>query len=62
MLATMLPSHAGDDVAGLTWPRHDEDAESCWRRCCRVVLVTTLLSPVGDGATESCAEDAESCY
>jgi hypothetical protein len=29
MLVTMLPSHAGDDDAEATWPRHDVDAESC---------------------------------
>jgi hypothetical protein len=28
-LVTMLPSHAGDDIAGVTWPRCDIDAESC---------------------------------
>jgi hypothetical protein len=29
MLATMLLIHAGDDAVGVTWPRRDEDAESC---------------------------------
>jgi hypothetical protein len=31
MLATMLPSHAGNDAVGVTWPWCDEDVESCWR-------------------------------
>jgi hypothetical protein len=39
----MLSSHAHDDAAGATWPRRDVAAESCWRQCCRVMLVTTLL-------------------
>jgi hypothetical protein len=30
MLAIMLPSCAGDGAVGLTWPRYDGDAESCW--------------------------------
>jgi hypothetical protein len=58
---TMLPRHASDGAAGVTWPRCDVDAESCWRRCCwgggvtvqyicRVNLVTMLLSHAGDGA------------
>jgi hypothetical protein len=25
MLATMLMSHAGDDIAGVTWPQRDID-------------------------------------
>jgi hypothetical protein len=29
MLVTILPSHAGDDAAGVTWPQRDVDAESC---------------------------------
>jgi hypothetical protein len=29
MLATMLSSHAHDDVAEVTWPWCDVDAESC---------------------------------
>jgi hypothetical protein len=34
MLATALSSHVGDCVVEATQPRHDVDAESCWRRCC----------------------------
>jgi hypothetical protein len=40
MLATMLSSHVGDDVAEETWPRRDVDAESCWRHCYRGDLAT----------------------
>jgi hypothetical protein len=29
---------------------------------CRVMLMTMLLSPTGDGAAESCDEDVESCW
>jgi hypothetical protein len=29
MLATVLPSHAGDDDIGATWLRRNVDAESC---------------------------------
>jgi hypothetical protein len=42
MLVTMLVSHAGDDADGATWPQHDEDVESCWQRCYRVMLATVL--------------------
>jgi hypothetical protein len=28
MLMTVMPSHACDNAAGVTWPRHDVDAES----------------------------------
>jgi hypothetical protein len=38
MLVTMLPSHAGDGTAGVTWLQRDVDVESCWRQCCRVML------------------------
>jgi hypothetical protein len=31
MLATVLLSHAGDDVIRVTWPQREVDAESCWR-------------------------------
>jgi hypothetical protein len=65
MLAMMLLSHAGDDVAGETWSWCDVDTESCWRQCGRAMLATTLLgrlgrstmkmsSHVGDGAAKSC--------
>jgi hypothetical protein len=30
MLAIILPSHASDDAAEVTWPRCGVDAESCW--------------------------------
>jgi hypothetical protein len=30
MLAIVLSSRAGNDTVGVTWPRRDEDAESCW--------------------------------
>jgi hypothetical protein len=30
MLATMQPSHAGDDTAEATRPWRDVDAVSCW--------------------------------
>jgi hypothetical protein len=42
MLAMVLPSHARDGIAGATWPRCNIDVESCWRWCCRVMLVTVL--------------------
>jgi hypothetical protein len=31
MLAAVLPSHASDGVAKVTWPRRDIDVELCWR-------------------------------
>jgi hypothetical protein len=42
MLAIVLSSHVGDCVVEVTRPRHDVDAESCWRRRCRVMLVMVL--------------------
>jgi hypothetical protein len=42
MLTTVLLGHAGDGTIGVTWSWHDVDAESCWRRCYRVMLVTAL--------------------
>jgi hypothetical protein len=30
-LAMMLSSHAGDDVAEVTWPQCNVDVKSCWR-------------------------------
>jgi hypothetical protein len=66
MLATMLPSHAGDGATEATWPRRDINAESCWlrryrgnlaaSRCRgRVMLATMLLSLASDGAaTQGC--------
>jgi hypothetical protein len=42
MLAIMLLSHAGDDVIEVTWPRCDEDIDSCGRHCYRVMLAMTL--------------------
>jgi hypothetical protein len=41
-MATVLLSHAGDGAVKTIWPWYDVDAESCWRRCCRVMLVMTL--------------------
>jgi hypothetical protein len=32
MLAIMLPRHVGDGVVGVTWPRRDVNAESCWQK------------------------------
>jgi hypothetical protein len=60
-LAMKMPSHADDGAA-----------ESCWQRCCRVLLVTALLNPVmkmlshaGDDAARvtwpRCDVDTESC-
>jgi hypothetical protein len=48
------PSHTSDGTAEVTWPRSNVDVKSCWQRCCRVMMVTALLSPAGDGPTESC--------
>jgi hypothetical protein len=64
MLAIMLPSHANDDAAGVTWLQRDVDVKSCWRQNCRVMLATTLpgrlgrdvmkmSNHVGDGAVEA---------
>jgi hypothetical protein len=30
MLMMVLPSHAGDGVVGVTWPRRDVDIELYW--------------------------------
>jgi hypothetical protein len=58
MLATMLPSHAGDGTAEVTWPRCDVDAESC--------LVMVLLSHADNDATEATWSwrdvDVDSCW
>jgi hypothetical protein len=50
----MLTSHAGDGVVKVTWLWCTVDVESCWRQCCRVMLVMALPSPASDGAVESC--------
>jgi hypothetical protein len=42
MLASMLPSHAGDGAAEATWSRRDVNAESCGQQCYRVMLVMVL--------------------
>jgi hypothetical protein len=47
MLVTALPSHAGDGAVGATWLRHDVYAESCGRRCNRVMLAMELLGQFG---------------
>jgi hypothetical protein len=49
MLAMVMPSHADDGTAGVTWLRRDVDADSCSRRCYRVMLVTTLPGRLGRG-------------
>jgi hypothetical protein len=49
MLVTMLSSHAIDGTARAIWPPRDVDAESCWRRCCRVMLAMVLLGRLGRG-------------
>jgi hypothetical protein len=41
-MATVLSSHASDDATGVTWPQCDVDVESCWWRCCRVMLTTAI--------------------
>jgi hypothetical protein len=46
----VLPSHAGDGVAGATSLRRNVDVESCWWQCCRVMLVTMLPRRLGHGA------------
>jgi hypothetical protein len=48
MLTMALPSPAGDGAT----KSYDEDAESCWRRCCRVMLAMTLLGQHGHDAME----------
>jgi hypothetical protein len=47
MLEIMLSSHTGDDATEATWPWRDVDAESCWGRCCRVMLVIVLPGQLG---------------
>jgi hypothetical protein len=47
MLMMVLTSHAGDDIAEASWLRGDVDTESCWQRCCRVMLVMTLSMRLG---------------
>jgi hypothetical protein len=65
MIVMVLPSHADDGAARVTWPWRDVNVESCWRWRCRVMLVMALpgrlgygtmsmLSHAGDSATESC--------
>jgi hypothetical protein len=73
---TTLPSDAGDGAIGVTWPRHDIDAEWCWRWCCRddlavaryycrVMLTMVLPSHAVVGAAKAtwpqCDIDAMSC-
>jgi hypothetical protein len=52
MLAMVLPGHAGDGAAGVTWLRCDVAAESCWRWCYRVMLAMTLLGQIGHYAMQ----------
>jgi hypothetical protein len=49
--ATMLSSHAGDNVAGVTWLWCDVDAESCWQQRHRDMLPMALP---GDLALARC--------
>jgi hypothetical protein len=58
----LMPSHAGDDVVVAIWLWHDVYAESCWRQCYQVILVTTLLIP-SNGAAEATLVVAQcSCW
>jgi hypothetical protein len=50
MLVMVLLSHAGDSAVMVTWLRCDEDAESCWRQCCRVMLTMALPGRLGRDA------------
>jgi hypothetical protein len=59
MLVTMLVSHAGDDADGATWPQHDEDVESCWQRCYRVMLATAWSGRLGRDAMEKSSHAGE---
>jgi hypothetical protein len=43
----MLSSHTGDGAAKETWLWRDVDVESCWRQCCRVMMVMALLMRLG---------------
>jgi hypothetical protein len=43
------PRHVGDGAVDVIWPWHNVDAESCWQRCDRVMLVIELSSHAGDG-------------
>jgi hypothetical protein len=47
-----MSSHAGNSIA-------ENDLVMMLYKC-RVMLMTVLLSPTGDGAAESCDEDTES--
>jgi hypothetical protein len=47
MLTMVLSSHASDGAARVNWPRYNVDAESCWRRCCQVMLKTALPERLG---------------
>jgi hypothetical protein len=51
MLATLLLSYAGDGAAEATWLWRDVTVESCWRRCCRVILMMALSRQLGRGMT-----------
>jgi hypothetical protein len=58
----LMPSHAGDDAVVAIWLWHDVYAESCWRQCYQVMLVTALLIP-SNGAAEATLVVAQcSCW
>jgi hypothetical protein len=50
MLTIVLPSHADDSAAGVTWLGHDIDVESYWRQCYRVMLLRALPGPLNRSA------------
>jgi hypothetical protein len=60
MLATMLPSHAGDGAVGATWPRRGVNAKSCWQQCCRVMLAMALQLKVVLAVVRLCSPQDQS--
>jgi hypothetical protein len=46
---TVLLGHTGNGAAKAAWPLCDVDTESCWRWCCRVMVVTALPRRLGHG-------------
>jgi hypothetical protein len=51
MLATALPSHAGDGAIEVTWSRRCRGDLAVAR--CRVMLAMVLQSHAGDGVAEA---------